>query len=344
MVSQVQAWQIGAFFLFPFISIVAIFLAIVLDNVENKSFTIYGNVFSVGVLLSGGIVHGLGEATEMLEEYCEEEGGCSHFPTTYTTFGATIIFLVCIEAGTERFIDKMLMKKRAVSSGNSNNNNDYTSGSAVESENVVNSTTENNDNPPNDEKNDTERADTASGGECNRQEEESPMHNHAHDIHLTFDPWVSVLLTVVLSIHVIFENINFGATQDISVIYSLLAVICVHKFFASFALGSTLVAGGLYKKGGNKCMFYILVATFLSMNLIGLGIGMGISAVATGLVIAILTSITGGSFVFVALFEVLPGELEKVRIQRFSLWLIITALCIGYTAMTLLVLAEPEEH
>ena len=136
----------------------------------------------------------------------------------------------------------------------------------------------------------------------------APPQEEELDQQQTINPWVSILLTLVLSIHVILEGLTIGSTQDVQTIKSTFIAVASHKGFASFSLGSSLVASGYWE--GNRIMFFVLASIFVGVDILSIGIGMGLGNVFEqngDLVGAILQSLLGGSFLFVATIELIPG-------------------------------------
>lgn len=157
------------------------------------------------------------------------------------------------------------------------------------------------------------------------------------DVQQTINPWVSILLTLVLSIHVVLEGLTIGSSQDVDTIRSTFVAVASHKVFASFSLGSSLVASGYWES--NRNMFFILAGTFVAVDIVSIGIGMAISDLYdqnANIVGAVLQSLLGGSFLFVSTVELIPGELEKMRRHNLPLLPILMCLCLGFALMTML--------
>jgi zinc transporter ZupT len=154
----------------------------------------------------------------------------------------------------------------------------------------------------------------------------------------TINPWVAVLLLIVLSIHVLIEGIVLGSTKTVQVIESTFIAIVFHKGFSAFALGSSLVTSGYWDKErpGGRRMFYILAYMYATVDIIGIGTGMRLSSSfdEESYVNAVLQALLGGSFLFVATAELMPGELEKMRVFQFPVVLILIPLLLGYALMT----------
>jgi zinc transporter ZupT len=60
----------------------------------------------------------------------------------------------------------------------------------------------------------------------------------------TINPWVAILLLIVLSVHVLLEGLTIGSAQDLSALKSTFIAIISHKLFGAFALGSSFITAG----------------------------------------------------------------------------------------------------
>ena len=160
----------------------------------------------------------------------------------------------------------------------------------------------------------------------------------------TVNPWVSILLTVVLSIHVLIEGMALGSAHETQTILSGVIVIGCHKIFAAFALGSSLMVSGYWNKDrqGGRRMFFVLSAVFVILTIVGIAIGIAIGKADTtdhsseSLTTAFLVCLVGGSFLFVATVEVIPGELDKIRQYQMALPPVFLALFLGFILMSVL--------
>ena len=133
----------------------------------------------------------------------------------------------------------------------------------------------------------------------------------------TINPWVSILLTIVLSIHVILEGLTVGSSGAVNDMKTVFIAVVVHKVFAAFSLGSSLVASGYWtmsKAEGGRIMFFVLAGVFISLDVIGIAVGMCLSEAfedESNLVAGVLQALLGGSFLFVSIVELIPGEFER---------------------------------
>ena len=166
-------------------------------------------------------------------------------------------------------------------------------------------------------------------------DDESCDHDHNMMIPTIENPFNAILLSIALSIHSIIEGIGIGASQDVSDLESAFIAVAFHKGFTAFALGNGLVSSGYWEKGMRK-YFYISVGTFIFVALLGIGIGWAISAGGEGLATAILTGITAGSFVYVALLEVLPDETKNIKKMNLLLIPCFFFFLAGYGLMAML--------
>jgi zinc transporter ZupT len=156
----------------------------------------------------------------------------------------------------------------------------------------------------------------------------------------TVNPWVSLLLLIVLSIHVLLEGLTLGSDSDPESIRTNFIAIVFHKGFSAFALGSSFITSGYWDKdrpGGRK-MFYILSLVYASMDIIGIAVGIGLSSAfdEDSYASAILQAMLGGSFLFVSVVELIPGELEKMRAFQLPVFPVMASLLTGYSLMTLI--------
>jgi zinc transporter ZupT len=153
----------------------------------------------------------------------------------------------------------------------------------------------------------------------------------------TINPWVAILLLIVLSVHVLLEGLTIGSAQDLSALKSTFIAIVSHKLFGAFALGSSFVTAG-YWQPENRKMFFVLSFIYAGMDVLGLGLGMALSSTfeEDSFAFAILQAMLGGSFLFVSAVELIPGELEKMRVFKFPLSVVMLSLGSGYALMSLI--------
>ena len=157
------------------------------------------------------------------------------------------------------------------------------------------------------------------------------------DSNQTINPWVAILLLIVLSFHVLIEGLTIGSANSIDVIKSTFVAIASHKIFGAFTLGSSFITAGYWEPESRK-LFVVLSCIYIGMDILGIGLGMALSSTFKDdtFALAIFQSMLGGSFLFVAAVELIPGELEKTRKHKFPVFVVLLSLCIGYGLMTLI--------
>ena len=242
--------------------------------------------------------------------------GIENFQWAFAITGLTVAILECLEISIDRAVET-----RAIAHSKSSRNK---SKRQTAIGNVDSSSDE--------EASDIDAA--------NDQIVEADDHEHAHHDHgqvIDADhPFSSLLLTIALSIHSIIEGLGIGATDDIGSLESSFVAVAFHKGFTAFALANGLISSGFWSDKSKRKWFYLSIGTFISVALLGIGIGWAISSAGSSLTTAILTGVTGGSFIYVAALEILPEE--TATIKRGSLPILPVALFFlaGYCLMALL--------
>ncbi|KAL7539756.1 hypothetical protein ACHAWF_006497 [Thalassiosira exigua] len=303
MALSLDAWKGLSMGAFSAVSILGAAIAVVMKARANQLYVSCGVLFSGGVLLAGGFVHLLGDSNEQFSKM-----GYA-FPWAYFVAGATIAGLACIELTLDRFIgDYMKSHQRK------------------------------NEASGDDVSNDLGTAEDPSTQSLLEAQDEVEEHDHSH-VHPD-NPFSAVLLTIALSIHSIMEGLGIGASQDVNEIRSAFIAVMAHKGFTAFALAQGLVSSGYWVDRAQRKYFYISVATFVLVGLIGIGIGWASStgAAEENAASATLIGITSGSFIYVAVLEILPPETKTIKRERLSLIPTLFFFLAGYGLMSLLAL------
>jgi zinc transporter ZupT len=136
---------------------------------------------------------------------------------------------------------------------------------------------------------------------------------------------------VALSLHAITDGLSLGAEDGGSGFYGILVAVVVHKALDGFALGVPLFYAKLPK-------FHTIFAIIFCSLMTPLGIGIGLAATNSiessqiALAQGIVLSISMGSFIFIALWEMLPAGLHQGK------WLAgkLAAVFLGWGIMALL--------
>ena len=264
-----------------------------------------------GVLLAGGFVHLLGDSNKQFEDL-----GDDNFPWAFFVAATTIVGLVSLEIVLDRVLGDYLQCKHK---NNKAEDSDSTTFLGDQSR------------------------DQYSIEETQEQEEpliEQEHDDHHHGAHIDSEnPFSALLLTIALSVHSIIEGLGIGASSDVSEIRSAFIAVAAHKAFVAFALANDLVRSGFWADRTKRKYFFISVGTFIFVSLLGIAIGWGINSDAEGSTgTAVLVSITAGSFIYVAIVEILPEETKTIKRERLMLLPVIFSFFAGFGLMSMLAL------
>jgi zinc transporter 1/2/3 len=118
----------------------------------------------------------------------------------------------------------------------------------------------------------------------------------------------SILLVVTLSLHALIEGLALGIEDTVADATTILIAILAHKFFAGFALGVSLVKGNL---GTRRILQFVALVSLTTPS--GIALGLLLSGTFKNLLRSVLseaiTAVAAGTFIYVALFEVIQEEL-----------------------------------
>jgi zinc transporter ZupT len=160
-------------------------------------------------------------------------------------------------------------------------------------------------------------------------------HDHSH-----FDPKgpLPYLMMAVLSIHSIIAGFALGVQSHIDYVYAIFFAILAHKWVESFALGVSLVRNGVPRNAFMKCiLFYSLMVPG------GIVVGVILSYVVTGkasdIIQAIVGGLASGTFIYIALVDVLLVEFQTAKDKW---WKYVLAI-FGFVVITLSVLLFDED-
>ena len=138
---------------------------------------------------------------------------------------------------------------------------------------------------------------------------ESGGHSHSHSP-MEQSSLRAIILTIALSFHSLFEGLAIGLQTSADAMISLLAAVVIHKGVMAFSLGLNIVQSNLSKKS-----FFISLLIFSVASPIGVVIGILITnlqqSIGRDVANAFLQGISGGTFLYITFFEVLPHELNQ---------------------------------
>lgn len=167
---------------------------------------------------------------------------------------------------------------------------------------------------------------------------EGTAHSHGHDHSIPPNSSLrSLLLSVALSLHSIFEGLAIGLQTNVEEVLQVFAAVILHKCVIAFSLSLNLVQ--------SKLRTFVIVQLTLIFCLaapVGLGIGMGVMELSNSLeatvLSGILQGIACGTFLYVTFFEVLPHELNNSDMRTPKMIFII----LGFAASCAIVFLDPD--
>lgn len=255
-------------------------------------------------------------------EQFDDMGGGDWFPWAFAVAGVTIAFLACFEIVLDRLIEDYVSSKRKENEGRT--------GSLIEHQA---------DPSSNDDRlMEAQVLEASHGTSLN-----AAMLSVALSVHSIIEgaspdnTLIAVVLTAALSVHSIIEGLGIGASGDITEISSLFITITAHKGFAAFTLAQGLVCSGFWSDRGKRKYFYLCMGIFIFTSLLGIAIGWAINSDGgESTLTAIFISMTSGSFIYVALLELMPHEKEIVKRERLPMLPVVLSFLTGYCIFTLL--------
>lgn len=299
-------------------SIIGAVIAVKMKENAPQLYVTCGVLFSAGILLAGAFVHLLVDSNEQFDDM----GGGDWFPWVFAVAGVTIAFLACFEIVLDRLIEDYMSSKRKENEGRT--------GSLIEHQA---------DPSSNDDRlMEAQVLEASHGTSLN-----AAMLSVALSVHSIIEgaspdnTLIAVVLTAALSVHSIIEGLGIGASGDITEISSLFITITAHKGFAAFTLAQGLVCSGFWSDRGKRKYFYLCMGIFIFTSLLGIAIGWAINSDGgESTLTAIFISMTLGSFIYVALLELMPHEKEIVKRERLPMLPVVLSFLTGYCIFTLL--------
>ena len=123
--------------------------------------------------------------------------------------------------------------------------------------------------------------------------------------------YVSLVVLAGLSIHSLFEGIGMGAARTRELLLSIYAMIILHKGFVAASLAIVL----LHSAREPRFRFYALMLVFSGMSGLGGVVGVVLGRLEGGawMVDVAFNCIAAGTFVYIALRELVPQFLEQTE-------------------------------
>ena len=139
------------------------------------------------------------------------------------------------------------------------------------------------------------------------------------------------VVAVSLWFHSILEGLALGTEQDVEGATHILLAIGSHKALAAYALGLCVIESAF-----NSRAHWIIMGTFCLASPAGVMIGYLISTFSDSVTSASFSSVAAGTFLYVALMEIVPKELEQKQHKAQK----IAALIVGFLLMSSVTLLE----
>lgn len=136
-----------------------------------------------------------------------------------------------------------------------------------------------------------------------------------------------------LSVHSLLAGLALGAQTDVSRAMVIFLAILAHKSTAGFALGVSLVRGGVPHARAWGLLLFFSVTTPLGI-MVGTSLHEALSGTTQQALDASFLALAAGTFVYVATMDILREEFAEPQ-SRFGKWLCVVA---GVGAMALLAL------
>lgn len=263
-----------------------------------------GNTLAGGIFLSAGLAHMLPESIEGFKKLGLSEE-FEKFP---------IPFVLCIFG----LVGTMLLEQFANSRLPNANNNGSSSGHS-HSHGVSIIVGEDRPSP----------AARINGGSNNDQHENTNENNNsvsANNAVVNVSSFNMIMLALLLGVHSIIEGIALGVEDTTTDISSLLFAIVSHKVFDAFAFGVSLAR---YNVPNQKLLRW--VGLFSLMTPLGIVMGLLVFTSAANVFSEGIKAVASGTFVYIALIEVLMPEFGVPRDRLLK----IALLCGGVILMAM---------
>ncbi|GBF88617.1 zinc transport protein [Raphidocelis subcapitata] len=136
----------------------------------------------------------------------------------------------------------------------------------------------------------------------------------------------ALLLAGALCVHSLLEGMALGAQPTLRGTEDIFLAIVAHKGLAAYALGASIV-----ESRASDAKFWTTIGLFAAATPVGIFLGYGFAAHSGG-VGAAVSALAAGTFIYVALMEVVPKELEDGRHRAAKM----ASMLVGFGLMSLL--------
>jgi len=138
--------------------------------------------------------------------------------------------------------------------------------------------------------------------------------------------YTAILLTLSLCLHSYLEGLALGTDDEIQSSFNIAVAILAHKGMAAYALGACVIDSNV-----SSGMFWTILGTFSLASPVGVMIGYAISEYSDSVTSSSLSALASGTFLYVAMMEVIPNELQEKghKLEKLA------ALILGFGLMSL---------
>lgn len=127
---------------------------------------------------------------------------------------------------------------------------------------------------------------------------------------------------IALSVHSFLDGMSVGTATDPAVFASTVAAVVFHKMFDGIALGIPVYASGMPWKSALAALSFCALMTPVGIA-VGLGASEGVAETPSAyLASGVILGLSGGSYLYVALTELLPTALAdgKARLPKLAVF------------------------
>ncbi|KAL4240003.1 hypothetical protein ACF0H5_000798 [Mactra antiquata] len=322
MAETSKFWSMGILFLVSCLSglIVPFIVIRILSNrchsMKKLKFTLsLLNCFSGGVFIATALLILFPEGQEIMEESLELLSLQIDYPVTELLAGFGFLLILFIESVVTTCHERQKHNRNNTPSAQTTNDNNINvevelSTSYHNSDNTVYTIEQTRHCQSNNEDNDT-GADDDDDDNADDDEIRNDSDTRVYNNGLTIVQ--NIALFIALSIHMLFDGLSLGLLQDAQQVWSLLLALTFHKLLIFFSIGLHFCENMTTCKFAFSMIYISLVSPF------GTGIGILMSthqpSVTMTTISAVLQSIAAGTFMYVAIFEILLKEFSLSRNQ-----------------------------
>lgn len=145
-----------------------------------------------------------------------------------------------------------------------------------------------------------------------------PMIEHSlaeSNSHAPLPKSAAVILTIGLSVHNTLEGISIGLSPTQEKLIVIMIGVCTHKLIDSFFLGMMFMRSNWLDRSG-----YLIMFLFSLSGPVGVAIGFLLQNGAPVIVQGVMTSLTTGTFLYIAMTEIMPKEFSNEKNKLYKLF------------------------